>query len=69
MEADMKSVTVHVREKLNLDQCQKVLASVLGKAGHPMCFSGFKISFDNAVDPANIVLNVEKGSQKVLEVG
>ena len=65
----MKNITVHVRKSLNLDQCHKVLASVLGKAGHPACFSGFKISFENAVDPANIVLTVEKGSQKVLEVG
>jgi hypothetical protein len=65
----MKSITVHVRESLNLDQCHKVLASVLGKAGHPTCFSGFKISFENAVDPASTVLTVEKGSLKVTEVG
>lgn len=64
----MKSITVHTRESLNLDQCHKVLASVLGKAGHPACFSGFKISFDNAVDPANVVLTVDK-SLKVTEVG
>jgi hypothetical protein len=68
MEANMKSITVHTRESLNLDQCHKVLASVLGKAGHPACFSGFKISFDNAVDPANVVLTVDK-SLKVTEVG
>ena len=65
----MKNITVHVRENLNLEQCQKILATVLGKGGCPHCFSGFKISFENAVDPANIVLSVEKGSQKVIEVG
>jgi hypothetical protein len=69
MEADMKTATVHVRESLNLDQSHKVLATVLGKLGCPNCFSGFKISFDSAVDPANIVLSVEKGSHKVMEVG
>jgi hypothetical protein len=69
MEADMKNITVHVRESLNLDQSHKVLASVLGKAGCPNCFSGFKIAFDNAVDPANILLTVEKGSQKIVEIG
>jgi hypothetical protein len=69
MEADMKSFTVHTRESLNLDQCHKVLASVLGKAGHPTCFSGFNISFENAVDPANTVLTVEKGSLKVTAAG
>ena len=69
MEADMKNVTVHVPGTLNLDQCHKVLASVLGKAGHPTCFSGFKIAFENAVDPAPMVLTVEKGSLKVTEVG
>jgi hypothetical protein len=68
MEADMKSVTVHVREPLNLDQCHKVLASVLGKAGHPTCFSGFRIAFESAVDPAPMVLTVEKGSLNVTEV-
>jgi hypothetical protein len=63
----MKNVTVHVPGNLNLDQCHKVLASVLGKAGHPMCFSGFKIAFENAVDPAPMVLTVEKGSLAVTE--
>jgi hypothetical protein len=67
MEADMKTITVHTREPLNLEQCHKVLASVLGKAGHPFCFSGFKIAFENAVDPAPMVLTVEKGSLNVTE--
>jgi len=65
----MKSITVRVHESLNLDQCHKVLASVLGRAGHPNCYSGFNISFENAVDPADIIMVVEKGSQKVVEVG
>jgi hypothetical protein len=68
MEADMKNVTVHVRDSLTLDQCHKVLASVLGKCGHPTCFSGFKIAFESAVDPAPMVLTVEKGSLNVTEV-
>ena len=63
----MRKVTVRVHESLNLDQSQKVLASVLGKVGHPMCLSGFNISFENAVNPADTILNVEKGSQRVIE--
>jgi hypothetical protein len=66
MEADMKKITVRVHEPLNLEQSQRVLASVLGKAGCPTCYSGFNISFENAVDPAETILNVEKGSQKVI---
>jgi hypothetical protein len=65
----MKAITVRVPEKLSLEQCQKVLASVLGKAGHPGCFSGFNISFENAVDPSNVLLNVESGSLNVTEGG
>ena len=63
----MRKITVRVHETLNLDQCQKVLASVLGKTGHPNCLSGFNISFENAVNPADTILNVEKGSQRVIE--
>jgi hypothetical protein len=68
MEANMKRLTVRVHESFNLEQSQKVLASVLGKAGHPNCYSGFNISFENAVDPADTILNVEKGSHKITEV-
>jgi hypothetical protein len=64
----MKSVTVRVSEPLNLEQCQKVLSAVLAKAGHPNCYSGFNISFENAVDPAESTLLVEKGTQKILAV-
>ena len=64
----MKRISVRVHESLNLEQSQKVLASVLGKAGHPNCYSGFNISFENAVNPADTILNVEKGSQKITEV-
>jgi hypothetical protein len=69
MEASMKSITVRVHESLTLEQCQKVLSSVLGKAGHPHCYSGFNISFENAVDPGDTIMVVEKGSQKIVEVG
>jgi hypothetical protein len=41
------------------------LASVLNKVGHPTCLSGFNISFENAVDPAQINLQVEKGTQNL----
>ena len=58
-----KSFTVHAPDKLNLEQCQKVLAAVLTKAGHTQCFSGLKISFESIVDPANIALVVDKGLQ------
>ena len=56
----MKALTVRVPSNLNLEQSQKVLASVLGKAGHPTCLSGIKISFENVVDPASVVLHVDK---------
>jgi hypothetical protein len=69
MEADMKKITVHVPEHLNLEQSHKVLVSVLGRVGHPTCFSGFNISFENAVDPADIHMSVEKGTQKVVGIG
>ncbi len=65
----MNVVTVRVPPKLTLEQSVKVLNSVLGKVGHPNCFSGFNISFENAVDPANVVLSVAKGSLNVGEVG
>ena len=68
MEPNMKKVTVRVHESLNLEQSQKLLASVLGKAGHPNCYSGFNISFENVVDPADIIMTVEKGTHKVAEV-
>jgi hypothetical protein len=65
----MKTVTVRVPEKLTLEQSQKVLVSVLGKLGCGACYSGFNISFENAVDPANVVLSVEKSSLSVSEIG
>ncbi len=65
----MKNVTVRVHENLNLEQCQKVLAQVLNRAGHPQCYSGFNLSFENAVDPAEVIMIVERGSQKIMEVG
>jgi hypothetical protein len=68
-EANVKKVTVRVHEFLNLEQSQKVLAAVLTRAGHPQCYSGFNISFENAVDPAEIIMVVERGNQKIMEVG
>lgn len=65
----MKNVTVRVHENLNLEQSQKVLAAVLNRAGHPQCYSGFNLSFENAVDPAEVIMIVERGSQKIMEVG
>ncbi len=56
----MKTITVHAPEHLSLEACQKVLASVLNRVGHPGCYSGFNISFVNAVDPAQHVFIVEK---------
>jgi hypothetical protein len=64
----MKAVTVRVPTNMTLEQSQKVLASVLGKAGHPTCYSGLKISFESIVDPANILLHVDK-TFTVHEVG
>jgi len=64
----MKTVSVRVSEKLTLEQSQKVLASVLGKMGHPACYSGFNINFQNIVDPANVVLHVDATSLHVSEV-
>jgi len=63
----MKGFTVRVPDKLTLEQSQKVLGVVLGKAGCPHCYSGFKITFENVVDPPNVVLTVEKGTLNVAE--
>lgn len=38
-------VTVHIGEKLTLDQTQKIVANTLGKLGCGRCFSGFDIRF------------------------
>lgn len=62
-----KSVTVRVPGNMSLEQAQHVLANVLGKVGHPTCYSGFNIAFVNAVDPSPLVLNVEHGSFKINE--
>ena len=56
-----KVVTVHVPGNMTLEQSQKVLAPVLGKAGHPNCYSGLQVSFESVVDPENLVFMVEKG--------
>ena len=64
----MKRITVRVPEKTSLEQAQKLLGSVLGKAGHPNCFSEFQITFENAVDPANLVMVTEKDHVNVREI-
>ena len=64
----MKRIAVRVHESINLEQSQKILATVLGKAGCPNCYSGFNISFENVVDPADAIMIVEKGSHKITEV-
>ena len=58
-----KAITVHAPDKMNLEQCQKALASILTKAGHTGCFSGFKISFESVVDPANLHVMIDKAGQ------
>jgi hypothetical protein len=65
----MKQVTVRVPDKMNLEQSQKLLAAVLGKVGHPHCYSGFKITFESAVDPANVILVTGKDQISVHEAG
>jgi len=57
------------RISLNLEQSQKVLALVLGKAGCPTCYSGLNIAFESAVNPAPTVMTVEKGGQSVSIAG
>jgi hypothetical protein len=65
----MKTVTVSVPPNLTLEQSKHVLASVLQKTGHPNCLSGQNIYFENAVDPENRVLAVEKNTLNIIEVG
>ncbi len=62
----MKSITVHVHDQLNLESLQKVLASIMTKAGHPGCLSGYNLNFMNAVDPAERVFIVERGGQQII---
>jgi hypothetical protein len=59
MEHVKKSVVVRVPSNMTLQQAQQALANVLNKVGHPGCYSGFNISFQNAVDPAPLVLEVK----------
>ena len=67
MASPSKSVTVRAPNNMTLKQAQDVLANVLGKVGHPHCYSGINISFVNAVDPSPLVLNVEHGGVNVSE--
>ena len=54
-----KTLSISTPHPLNLEQCQKVLASVLNKAGHPQCFSGFKLGFQDLVDPPELHFTVD----------
>jgi len=63
-----QNVTVHVPDKMNLEQSQKLLAQVLGKVGHPGCYSGININFKNIVDPAERVLTIDK-SHNLVDLG
>jgi hypothetical protein len=65
MQPTNKSVTVKSPANMTLAQAQQALATVLGRVGHPACYSGFNISFVNAVDPAPMVLNVDQGGKVV----
>ena len=65
MHPTKKSVTVKAPANMTLEQAQHALANVLGKVGHPACYSGFNIAFVNAVDPAPMVLNIEAGGKVV----
>lgn len=65
MQPTKKSVTVKSPSNMTLEQAQHALATVLGKVGHPACYSGFNISFVNAVDPAPMVLNIEQDGKVV----
>ena len=60
----MRTITVRVPPKLNLEQAQKVLTNVLGKAGHPNCFSGFDIRFAEEIE-----YSVNAGNLEVREAG
>jgi len=68
--AAKQTVTVHAPANMTLEQAQNVLGSILGKVGHPNCYSGFNINFVNLGDPAPMVLTVDHaGELKVSEVG
>jgi hypothetical protein len=54
-----KLVAVSVPNNMTLEQAQHVLANVLGKAGHPHCYSGINFAFVNAVDPSPMTLHVD----------
>ena len=54
---DKKStVTVRVAagQFKNLEQVNRVIASTLGKLGHPGCFSGWDIRFDHSINEMHI---------------
>ena len=54
-------VTVHIGDKLTLEQTQKIVANTLGKLGCGRCFSGFNIRFAHinelVVNPKTLEVN------------
>jgi hypothetical protein len=55
-----RQVIVHVPAKLSLEQSSKVLANLMTKLGHTMCYSGFDIRFAEVVDPAPLQFKTDK---------
>ena len=63
-------VHVHVPHNLTLDQSQKLLANLMGKLGHPNCYSGFDIRFvENLGDPAPKIFTANKAGELQEERG
>lgn len=63
-----KHITVVVQKRTNLEQAQKILVSAFLHAGCPQCYSGFKITFENAVDPESPVFVTDKNNLGVSPV-
>jgi hypothetical protein len=57
-----KHITVIVRKRTTLEQAQKILVSALGHGGCPQCYSGLKITFEDAVDPESAVFVTDKNN-------
>jgi len=60
----MSEVTVRVPRNLTLEQAHRVVSSIVGKVGHPNCFSGVDIRFASVVDYA-----ADPVSHEVREIG
>lgn len=60
-----KQITVLVHKRTNLEEAQKILASALGHAGCPHCYSGFRLTFEDAVDPESQIFVTAKDNVSV----